>query len=237
MTVLVVGGTGDTGKHVIEKLLSQDVDVRAIVRDVTRVPEEIQSHENLELVEASLLNLSEKELKEIVDGCTAIVSCLGHGTSFSSIFGPPFRLVKNAVKRLTTAIDPASPVKVILMNSVGVRNPDSGEKHSFAEKLVTGIIRVLVPPHADNEQAAKYLRVNIGQDHQHIQWVVVRPDSLINELEPAEYAVHPMPTRSGLFDPGQTNRANVAQFMVDLLQDDTLWDQWKGQMPVIYNAE
>lgn len=113
MTVLVVGGTGATGKLLLEQLLSQNINVRAVVRDVSRVPEQIRSHPNLDLVEGSLLKLDEKELKKVVKGCTSIVSCLGHNLSFKGMFGPPFRLVTRAVERLTTAVESGSPVKFI----------------------------------------------------------------------------------------------------------------------------
>jgi len=32
-----------------------------------------------------------------------------------------------------------------------------------------------------------------------------------------------------------TSRINVANFMAELITDDTLWSTWKGQMPVSYN--
>ena len=39
----------------------------------------------------------------------------------------------------------------------------------------------------DLEKAADYLRTEIGQDHRSIEWVSVRPDSLINEEEVTDY--------------------------------------------------
>jgi hypothetical protein len=30
---------------------------------------------------------------------------------------------------------------------------------------------------------------------------------------------------------------NVGHFMAELITDDELWNQWNGQMPVIYNKE
>src|SRR5690606_856253 len=98
------------------------------------------------------------------------------------------------------------------------------------------LIRLFVPPHSDNENAADYLRVNIGQQNRHIEWVVVRPDTLINEAEVTEYSLHLSPTRSALFNPGKTSRINVANFMARLITGEETWIKWKGQMPVIYNV-
>ena len=49
------------------------------------------------------------------------------------------------------------------------------------------------------------------------------------------YELHPSPIMSPLFDSGKTSRINVAHFMADLMTDETCWETWKGQMPVIYN--
>jgi hypothetical protein len=63
----------------------------------------------------------------------------------------------------------------------------------------------------------------------------VRPDSLIDRDEVTEVEVHPSPIRSAIFEPGSTSRINVAHLMARLITDKDTWDQWKGQMPVIYN--
>jgi hypothetical protein len=121
------------------------------------------------------------------------------------------------------------------MNTAGNRNPDLQEPVSLKQRLVIGLIRRLVPPQADNEQAANYLRTEIGQGDAAIQWCVVRPDTLTQDQTVTEYAVHPSPTRSAIFDPGATSRINVAHFMAELLDQDEVWERWSGQMPVIYN--
>jgi len=51
----------------------------------------------------------------------------------------------------------------------------------------------------------------------------------------SEYEIHPSPTRSAIFNAGQTSRINVGHFMAELVTDDETWNKWKGQMPVIYN--
>jgi len=125
----------------------------------------------------------------------------------------------------------------VLMNTTGNRNRDLSEPISFGQKCVIGLIRVMVPPHVDNEQAADYLRSRIGQNDTAIEWAAVRPDSLIDETEVTEYEVHPSPIRSAIFDAGKTSRINVGHFMAELITDDLTWNKWKGQMPVIYNKE
>lgn len=121
------------------------------------------------------------------------------------------------------------------MNTTGNRNRDLNEPVSLAHRAVVGLIRLLLPPHADNEQAADYLRGAIGQQHPAVEWAVVRPDGLIDDPAVSEYKLFPSPIRSAIFDAGQTSRINVAHFMAELIDSDVMWQKWQGQMPVIYN--
>jgi len=121
------------------------------------------------------------------------------------------------------------------MNTAGNRNRDLNEPISLGEKLVFGTIRLLLPPHVDNERAADYLRVGIGQEDKSIEWVVVRPDTLIDEEQVTEYEVHPSPIRSAIFNAVKTSRINVGDFMARLITEDDAWNRWRGRMPVIYN--
>jgi hypothetical protein len=123
------------------------------------------------------------------------------------------------------------------MNTTGNSNRDLNEKISFGQKCVIWLLRQLLPPHADNENAADYLRSQIGQYDRLIEWVVVRPDGLIDEVEVSEYELHRSPIRSAIFDAGVTSRTNVDHFIAELIADDELWNVWKGKMPVIYNEE
>jgi nucleoside-diphosphate-sugar epimerase len=238
MKVLVVGASGATGRHVVNQLLHKRNNVRIIVRSKANLPKAWHEDENLEIVIASLLELNDRELLNYTSNCDAIVSCLGHNMTFKGIYGKPRKLVTDATKRLCNAIEshkPKSPIKYVLMNSSGNSNRDLNETVSFAQKCVIGLLRLFLPPHADNEQAADYLRTQIGQNHRYVEWVAVRPDGLINEDSVTDYEIYPSPIRSAIFNAGKVSRINVAHFMSRLVSDDMLWTKWKGQMPVIYS--
>ncbi|MGJ8655801.1 MAG: NAD(P)-dependent oxidoreductase [Akkermansiaceae bacterium] len=236
--ILVVGASGATGSLLVAELLNRGLRVRAIVRSPENFPEVIRKSENLSLIHASILKLSDTELAKHVKGCDAIASCLGHNLSFKGVLGPPYRLVTDATRRLCGAIkeiDSDTPIKFVLMNTTGNSNRDLNEPVSFAQRLVMGLLRLLLPPHVDNEKAADYLRTEIGQKDGAIEWAAVRPDGLTNEDRVTAYEVHPSPIRSAIFDAGKTSRINVGHFMADLIVEGDLWSKWKGQMPVIYN--
>ena len=237
MNILVAGASGATGRLLVKDLLNRGEKVTAIVRSTEKLAE-LLNNENLTVVKASVLDLSDTEMMAVVKDCDAVASCLGHNISFKGLYGQTRRLVTETARRLCAAIEankPEMPVKYVLMNTTGNRNRDLNEPISFAEKMVIALLRLLLPPHVDNEKAADYLRTNIGQHHPMIEWTAVRPDGLTDENTVSPYEIHPSPIRSAIFNAGKVSRINVARFMAELITDTNTWNKWKGQMPVIYN--
>jgi nucleoside-diphosphate-sugar epimerase len=238
MTTLVVGASGATGRLLVEQLLNRGQQVKAVVRSPDRLPEPLRDHDRMFTIYTSILDISDAEMVQHVDGCDAVASCLGHTLSWKGIYGHPRRLVTDATRRLCRAIKETHSgerTRFVLMNTAGNRNRDLDEPVSFRERCVVGLLRLLLPPHADNEAAADYLRSHVRQDDAAIEWAVVRPDSLTNEDQVTEYEVHPSPTRSAIFDAGSVSRINVSHLMADLITRDETWHRWKGKMPVVYN--
>lgn len=240
MTTLVVGASGATGRLLVEQLLERGEKVKIIVRSIESLPATILQDENISVISASILELSDSDMEDAVKECDTVVSCLGHTINFKGMYCFPRRLVTDSVRRLCNAIKentPEAPVKFILMNSSGVSNLDVSEKISFKQKCVMALLRWLVPPHADNEKAADYLRTEIGQNNNMIEWTAVRPDGLINEKTVSEYTTYSSPIKSAIFEAGKVSRINVGHFMAELISNADIWNKWKGKMPVIYSKE
>jgi len=238
MTVLVLGATGATGRLFVKELLNRDCDVKAIARS-GKIPGLTPDEEKkLTILEAPVLDLSQEELDGFMADCDAVASCLGHNMTFKGLFGHPRKLVTEAVRRSCKALEKSHPDKAarfVLMNTTGNPNRDLREHRSFAHILLLGLMRLTLPPLSDNEQAADFLRL-YHPDKGNVEWSAVRPDSLIDEDAPSAYTLHPSPIRDPLFNPGKTSRINVAHFMADLVTDESVWKEWKGKMPVIYNS-
>jgi uncharacterized protein YbjT (DUF2867 family) len=246
-TVLLLGGTGRTGGRVLQQLLGRGVRVRAVVRSAERLPANVVDDPRLTVVESDLLALSDAQVRGQVDGCDAVISCLGHSVSVRGVFGPPRDLVARSVERVYRATQElrsaqasrsegsTAPVKLILMSSVSVNRPAGLDtRRGRFERACLWALRGLVPPSRDNQRAADFLRDVVEPADPHVQWVVVRPDSL-KEGEVTEYALHEGLVDS-LFRPGETNMANVAHFMCELATDPEAWATWRGRLPVIVNA-
>lgn len=232
--VLLLGGTGRTGSRVLTQLLARGVRVRAIARSAQRLPRDIVGHQALSVIEADLLRLSDEEMRRHVSGCDAVISCLGHVISFKGVFGPPRDLVTQATVRFSRAIEasrPETPTKFILMSSVSVLCPEDARRPA-ADRVLLSALRALVPPVIDNQRAADFLR-RMDARSPFVQWVVVRPDALL-EGETSAYTAHPRIV-SSILKPDSTNMANVAHFMCELVTDAATWDRWAAKSPVITN--
>lgn len=238
MKTLVVGANGATGKQLVEQLLKMNQKIKVIVRSTGKIPASWKNNDQISIIEASISEISIEEMSNYVKDCQSVVSCLGHNLSLKGIFGKPRKLVTESIKLISNAIQintPKKPVRLVLMNTTANRNQDLNESISITEKLIMGLIHILIPPQTDNEKAADFLRKDVGQNNKSIEWVAVRPDTLINENLVSNYALYASPTRSALFNPGKSSRINVGNFMAKLLIENELWNKWKGKMPVIYN--
>jgi hypothetical protein len=237
-TVLVVGATGRTGRRLVTHLLRRGVGVRAIVRSARTLPPGLAGDARLTVVRADLLSMGETDLLSVIDGCDAVISCLGHTLSLEGAFGPPRDLVTRATARLCRAIEalkPATPVKYVLMSSVSVHHPGGLDtRRGSFERAFVWALRGVLPPARDNQEAANFLDGSIGTDNPFIRWTVVRPDSLL-EGDVSAYTVHERLV-SSLFAPGSTNMDNVADFMCELVTNPRVWEAWQGKLPVVVNT-
>jgi nucleoside-diphosphate-sugar epimerase len=234
-TVLIVGATGATGKHLVQSLLNDGYPVSVIVRSQERLLSFIDTDkvekDLLTVKEApSFYDLSAAEYQELVEQADILVSCLGHTLNLSGIWGrADRRLVTDTVKRLTAA---AKNKKFILMSSDGVVGPND-DLRPFTERAILSFFRYLFTPHVDNEEAAAYLQTQFSSTQDGVTWVIVRPTNLVEDAT-SDYQVHDKPVGS-LFGDTKIARSLVAKFMKDLISDPQLWKRYVFQMPVLQN--
>ncbi len=160
MKILIVGASGATGKLLLEQLIAAGKEVKIIVRPTFHIPG--SWNDRLNSIKANISEMTIDEMAEIMKDCDAVASCLGHNLSLKGVFGKPKRLVTDAVQLICEAISlnqPKKAVKFVLMNSAGNQNRDINESISTAQKIVITLIRLLIPPQADNEKSSDYLRL------------------------------------------------------------------------------
>jgi len=237
MKTLILGASGATGSLVAMELLRRKMPVRIIVREGANLPAELRSNPLVEIKKGNISEIADSELLNLLENCNSIISCLGHNITMKGMFGHPRNLVADSIRNIGTLLYRQSgpAVKLVLMSTTGYTNAKDSRRQSLGEKILLSILKFLLPPHRDNVNAANYLQNEIGADNPYIEWIAVRPDTLINESHVGVYEVHQSPVRSPVFNAGKMSRINVSHFMVDLLANEQAWRKWCYQMPVIYN--
>ena len=237
MEALVLGASGATGKLVVKQLVKKNIKVRAVVRGTAIMPGQISNDKSIEIIKGNINDFEIAKIKELVKDCDSVICCLGHNISLKGILGPPHKLVSNTVAKILEALQSRNQnSKFVLMSTTAYTNRKIGEVNTPGEKVIFSLLKILLPPHKDNMLAANHL-VNKLSSETNIEWVAVRPDSLFDEDEVTEYEIHSKKIRSPIFNPGKTSRINVGHFMVELITNDKLWQEWKHRTPVIYNKE
>lgn len=234
---MVLGASGATGKLVVENLIKKEIQVRIVVRESANINSNVLEAPKVEVIRGNINDFDIVEIKELIKDCDSVILCLGHNISFKGIYGPPYRLVSNTVKKIIKTIQALNlNIKLVLMSTTAYTNKKIEEKNTFGEKIIFSLLNILLPPHRDNMIAADYLVYKLGSNS-NVDWVSVRPDSLTNEESVSEYEIHNQKVRSPIFNSGKTSRINVSHFMAELITNDELWEKWKHKTPVIYNKE
>jgi len=237
MKILVLGASGATGKLVVSKLIENNHSVKAVIRSTANFSKELFDNNKIEVIIGNIDDFAVNQVTDLINDCDAIISCLGHNISFKGLYGKPRKLVVNAIKKIEESTSLSKKkYKLILMSTTAYTNKKNGEKNTYGEKLIFGLLKAILPPHADNVAAGDFLLYKV-KNSTNLEWVAVRPDSLIDEPTISEYFIIDNKMRSPIFNPGKTSRINVAHFMSELLTNESLWKEWVYKTPVIYNKE
>jgi nucleoside-diphosphate-sugar epimerase len=237
MRVLVLGASGATGSLVVRQLIRRKITTRILIRKSAVLPKEIIESQLIETVKGNINELDYSEMNHLVQNCNVVISCLGHNLSFKGMFGHPRYLVRDAIRSVCETVKKTAneKVKLILMSTTAFTNILSGEKSSIGERLIFSLLMFLLPPHRDNVKVANLLIHEIGKQNEKIEWVAIRPDTLIDNDVESSYEICKSPKRSPIFNAGETSRINVSHFMAELVTDEGLWKKWLFKTPVIYN--
>ena len=113
--VLVLGATGRVGSATVLSLLGAGHDVRAVVRNVSSLPQSLSpfieprgpgdSTGRLVLIESSISSMSIPAMADAMRGCDAVVQALGHRLTLDGVYGEPRFLCRDAAALVFNAWD------------------------------------------------------------------------------------------------------------------------------------
>lgn len=206
MKIVVFGASSPTGKHMVEKALAARHEVRAFVRDASKLG---VTNEKLRVIVGDALNPAQVE--DAVEGCDAVLSTLGPR-------GKPAVMAAESTKHIVRAMEKHGVKRVVVISVAGVPVPQDKRGFNIAGALIKLLLKDVF---ADRENQLSVL------ESSRLDWVAVRVPRLTDE--PARGSVraffgNPSPSQ-------KVTRADVADFMLQQLTDD----RWLRQAPIISN--
>jgi len=207
MKVIVFGGTGSTGRLVVEQAIEQGHDVTVVTRDPAAVE---QDSPRLTVEEGDVFDA--RALTSVVAGHDAVIVTLGAGRKGG--------VRAKGTAAIIEAMHETGVRRLIVQSTLGVG--DSRENLDFVwKRLMFGLLlRAAYADHVEQEQQTR----TSGLD-----WTIVRPGAFTDGPRTGSY-------RRGFGPHEKTDlkisRADVAEFVVEQLTDDT----WLRQTPALANG-
>ena len=200
MRVLVIGATGGTGRELVRQALTQGHQVTAFVRDPARLKIE---HPNLRVAKGDILDYATVE--SAMRGQNAVLSALGHRRFFY-----PNRIQSDGMRNILRAMKTCDVPRLICETALGIGNSVGrlGLPHTFF------IMPLILGFYMWDKVRQEDLIMASDRD-----WVIVRPGVLTSGAASESYRHGPKV--GNYFWPIKTARANVADFMLKQLRDDT----------------
>jgi putative NADH-flavin reductase len=166
MQLLVLGASGQVGKHVVQQALARGHGITAIVRPSTPFEAPVG------LIRAEVT--AEGVLANAVPGHDAVICCLGQKrrslNPWSQLLSPS-DLCETTARRLVAAMTASGVRKIVALSSAGVG--DSGPRMNAAMRFVVAASNVGVG-YRDLEQME---RIFANSD---LDWCCLRPVTLVN---------------------------------------------------------
>ncbi len=198
MKLLIIGGTGGTGKELIKQALEGDHRVTALVRDPNKIK---IKHSNLIVLKGNVLDI--ESLEKAAVGQEAVLSALGHKRFFIKT-----TILSEGTKNIISTMKKYDVKRFICITSLGIN--DSRFKLGLYYTLF--VIPVILFFYFLDKSKQEKLIIESGLD-----WTIVRPGQLFNGKKRAKYKHGPAVGNYVLTK--TISRADVAHFMLNQLTD------------------
>lgn len=216
-TLLVLGGSGRTGIHVLRQAVQRGHHVRALVRN----PEALNAPDGVELIPGTPANID--DIRRAAGGVEAVVSVLNNSRSSDNPWAKPVsppNFMTDATRDTLTVMKENGIRRISVASTLG-----AGDSWATLNPLFKALIKTSGIRHGYNDHHGVDAVVRASD----AEWVLARSVALSDAplRGPLRAAL------AGTEKPGMSvSRAEVARFLLDALEDDT----WLRQAPLIWNA-
>jgi uncharacterized protein YbjT (DUF2867 family) len=200
MQVLIIGATGGTGRQLVSRALEQGHRVTAFARNPARIKEQ---RERLTVAQGDVLEYVSVE--NAVRGQEAVLCALGHKRWFY-----PNRILSGGTLNLVRAMETQGVRRLVCETALGI-----GDSRGRAGLYYTLFVAPFILPFYFRDKERQEAIIQASS----LDWVIVRPGALNNGPARGVYR-HGLKLGHWLV-PCRISRADVADFMLRQLTDDT----------------
>ena len=196
MKLLILGGTGATGKHLVAQALEAGHDVAVLARDAARAGPQ---RPRLRVMVGDLQDST--ALADALRGQDAVISALGRGYSFKSE-----HLIERTVPGIIAAMKAAGVRRLLFTSALGV-GPSVADSPVLARLFFRTLLRGI---YADKLIGDQLIRSS-GLD-----WTIVQPSQMTDGRLTRTYRSGERLAMSGM---PRISRADVAHFLLHAAGD------------------
>jgi putative NADH-flavin reductase len=206
--IALFGATGQTGIEFLKLALEKGYQVKALVRDKSRLQ---INNPNLYIVEGDVLN--DQDVEKTVEETDLVVSMFGH------VKDSPEWLQTNGTKHIVAAMKRHKVERIISLSGGGLPFP-SKDQPKFADRLIRTIMKIAVPKILNDAIRHHEVLQSSG-----VKWVIVRGPRLTNDPKKGEYRVGWV----GVNASTKISRTDLADFILTQVEDE----RFNYQMPFV----
>jgi len=200
MKLLIIGGTGGTGKELIKQALEQGHLLTVLVRN----PDKVKIHQpNLRVIKGDVLDFD--KIRTVVAGQDAVLSALGHKKFFIKT-----TILSRGTKNIIDAMDKHNIARFICITSLGINDSRFKLGLYYTLFVIPFIVFFYFLDKSKQEKLIKESTLN---------WTIVRPGQLTYGKKRGLYKHGP--NVGNYIITKMISRADVAHFMLSQLNDVT----------------
>ncbi len=156
-TIAIFGGTGRTGRRVIDRALSQGWSVRMLARDPSKVA---ITDDRLAVVKGDVLDAA--AVDETISGSDAVLSLIGH------VKVSPDNLQAEGTQLMVDAMKRHGAVRIVTLTGGGLR-AEGRDEPKLPDRIIRGLLKLLSPKVLADAEAHLQVLECSG-----LEWTVVR---------------------------------------------------------------
>lgn len=216
-SLLVLGGSGRTGIHVLRVAAERGHRVRALVR----TPDTLDVPPGVELITGTPANID--DIRRAAEGTDGVIDVLSNARASDDPWAKPVSppaFMTDAARDVLTVMGEQGIRRIVLVSSQGVGDDWTRLNPVVRAVIKMSNIRVGFEDHHGVDQLVRQSSVD---------WTLARAVALTDRPLPAPVRA----AEAGSEKPGRwINRSDLARFLVETIEQGT----WVQQAPLVWNA-